>query len=222
MSCGEQSNDNNAEDDEKDDEEGRANLKRGDLADVEHLLAVPGAALVVGGGDDLLDAERGAQLEETLDDAHADDDGVLLVEDAAGHDLEDAREDHLERGLGLLLGLELGEVGRELVEQVVDDVGREDAHAGLGRLGLGVLIDRHVEGQDTAKLLPLALVEVDRGLDDVGPVHGADVDRAHGDVRLAEERQQRLERTQCRGLHAHALLLDLLENVGQVGLHSVF
>jgi hypothetical protein len=61
--------------------------------------------------------------------------------------LQHAGEDRLQPGRLLLLDLDLLHVRRELVKQVVDDVGGEDLHVELcGKLAR-LLVDRHVEAQ---------------------------------------------------------------------------
>mmetsp|Transcript_18383 Transcript_18383/g.46452 ORF Transcript_18383/g.46452 Transcript_18383/m.46452 type:complete len:737 (-) Transcript_18383:1874-4084(-) len=170
------------------------------------------------------DAQRRAHLGDTLRDLHAQHDGVLLVEDAGGDDLEGAGEHGHEARRLLLLRLELLHVRRELVKQVVDDVRGEDLDAKLlGQLPR-LLVHGDVERQDHRKLLGLLLVH-HIGTQHVLLVHGPDVDARHRDVDLGggQEGEQRLQRAQRRRLHAHALaaLVHLGEDVGHVGHHRV-
>ena len=81
---------------------------------------------------------------DPLHDVHADDDRVTLVEDAVGHNLQDARKvDVLGRRFSLVRA-DFFHVRRELVKQVVDDVGGEDANVELLTHGDG----RHVGGDE--------------------------------------------------------------------------
>ena len=62
------------------------------------------------------------------------------------------------------------QVGRELVEEVVDDVGCEHVDAQLVGQLLRLPVDRHVKGQDAGKLLA-PLLQHDGGTHDIPFVH---------------------------------------------------
>ena len=62
--------------------------------------------------------------------------------------LDDAREHGQVPGVLAALLHQPVHVGRELVEEVVDDVGREDSHPVLVRVPARVAVDLHVERQD--------------------------------------------------------------------------
>lgn len=111
----------------------------------------------------------------------------------------------LSRRLLLLLLVPL-QVGGELVEEVVDDVGGEHAHAHvLGQLAR-LLGHGHVEGQDDPELLHPAL-DHGVGAHHVPLVHRPQVDAGDRDLDVvgAQELEQRLQRAQRGGLHRHAL-----------------
>jgi hypothetical protein len=92
----------------------------------------------------------------------------------ASDSLQPAREDRLVRRRRLLLLNVLRMVRRELVEQVVDNVGPEDLNAKLERHSLGVLVDGNVETEDDGELL--RLFEHGRSAHDVLLVNRSDVD----------------------------------------------
>merc|ERR1719198_1114566 len=73
------------------------------------------------------DAQRRADLEHALLDVAADDDRVLLVDDVLRQDREHDGEDGDVGGRRAPLLHDLVEVARELVLEVVNDVGGEDA-----------------------------------------------------------------------------------------------
>ena len=116
---------------------------------------------------------------------------------------------HLNNGLGSF-SPRLGDaphVGGELIEQVVDNVRREDADVVLVSHGLSLRVDADIKGKDGGKLR-LALFVHDVGTHHVLFVDGADVDVADGDGRLAlvsQKLQQSLEGTQRGGVHHDAL-----------------
>mmetsp|Transcript_33806 Transcript_33806/g.74949 ORF Transcript_33806/g.74949 Transcript_33806/m.74949 type:complete len:256 (-) Transcript_33806:1701-2468(-) len=165
------------------------------------------------------DGQGGAHLCDALHHLHSQHDGVLLVEDAGGQDLEGAGEHRGEAG-GLLLSKPLLlHIRRELVKQVVDDVCCEDLDVELLGQLTRLLVDRHIKRQDHCVLLGALLVH------HVGPqhvllVHRPDVDAGHRDVDLvtAQEGEQSLQGAKGGGLHAHALsaLVHFTEDVGHV------
>ena len=87
-------------------------------------------------------------LQEAVLDNHAHDDGVSAVEDVLRHDLQLAREDRHVLKLLLLLLQQLIAVLRELVKQMVDDVGGEDGHAQTVSQLLDIPLHFHVKSQD--------------------------------------------------------------------------
>eukprot|EP00955_Chlamydomonas_euryale_P073748 361837-Chlamydomonas_euryale.AAC.5 len=145
-------------------------------------------------------ADRRANLRDALQHLAPEHDRVLDVEDAVGQDLERARKHSGQACCLLLLPAHLLHVRRELVKQVVDDVGGEDLDVVLLRERDRVARDDDVEREDHRVLLErlavLALLLVhDVGAQHVLLVHRPDVNARHGDVHVGrrQERQQRLE-----------------------------
>ena len=115
-----------------------------------HCLLLRGHTSILVGTFASLHGQDRARAHKPLLDAHANNNGVAGVEDAVGQDTEAAREDgnvleFLALRLFVLL-LQMREfwlkktprekrinldVGRELVEEMVDDVGCEDAEANV-------------------------------------------------------------------------------------------
>lgn len=87
-------------------------------------------------------------FQEAVLDNHAHDNGVSAVEDVLRHDLQLAREDRHVLKLLLLLLQQLIAVLRELVKQMVDDVGGEDGHAQTVSQLLDIPLHFHVKSQD--------------------------------------------------------------------------
>ncbi|RBQ68079.1 hypothetical protein VDGD_21613 [Verticillium dahliae] len=124
-------------------------------------------------------------------------------------------------GLLLLLLQELVHVLRERVEQVVDDVGRENLDTHVLGVGLRLLVDLDVEAEHDGVVR--RLLQHDARLHDVALVHWADTHVGHGNLAVLEEVEQGLERTQRRGLHADTAtrLLHAVEQHGEIGLDLV-
>mmetsp|Transcript_110213 Transcript_110213/g.329529 ORF Transcript_110213/g.329529 Transcript_110213/m.329529 type:complete len:234 (-) Transcript_110213:2146-2847(-) len=165
-------------------------------------------------------ADGRADPQLPADHAAAKDEGVTFVEDILLVDLEDDGEDGLLPGLGLLRLVHLLHVGRELVEEVVDDVGRHDLHVVVLRLQDGLVVDLDVEREDD-RVFGLLLLLHDRRLLDVLLVNLADPDVEDWDLHVGEEGEQRLQRTQRARLHVHALrlLLELTQNALEAFVH---
>mmetsp|Transcript_401 Transcript_401/g.1558 ORF Transcript_401/g.1558 Transcript_401/m.1558 type:complete len:219 (+) Transcript_401:279-935(+) len=164
------------------------------------------------------DANLRPHASDPLDNVNTNDDGIALVEHAVGHDLQDAREvDVLRRGFTLVC-LDLFHVRRELIKQVVDDVGGEDANVELFAHCVRLLRHRHVKSQNSSILGLFALVH-DARTHDVPFVYRANGDAGDGNfdrVRF-QELQQGFQRTERRRLHVHAFAT--LINTSKHALH---
>ncbi|EPE03432.1 hypothetical protein F503_07735 [Ophiostoma piceae UAMH 11346] len=184
-------------------------LNRRDAADADDLL-------LLGCRVRLDDGERRVHAQVALHDIDADDDRRGLVEH--GHGAQHAREHGQHLGLLLLLLAQQGHVLREGVEQVVDNVGREDLDVLVVGILRRLLVDLDVEAQHHGVVG--RLLQHHTALHDVALVHRADADVGHGDLAVLQEVQQRLERAQRRRLHADAAarLLDTVEHGRQVAL----
>ena len=109
--------------------------------------------------------------------------GAFLLKHAGRQDFEDARERRVRPGGRLLRRLARRQVSLELVEQVVDDVGREDADAQVVGQGRRLAGDRHVK-REHARPLGHAPLPHDGRSHHVPLVDGPDGDACDRDGRL--------------------------------------
>lgn len=135
--------------------------------------------------------------------------------------LKDAWEDSLRSQLFFAtLALRVDVLG-EAVEQVVNDVGRENLDSVLVGLDLGLGGYFHVEAENRGVLFVLR----EEGLLRLGYVllvHGPDVDGRDRDLARVQELQKRFEGADGRRLHAHSVLglvHVFLEDVDEVAFN---
>eukprot|EP00047_Mylnosiga_fluctuans_P020093 m.88781 g.88781 ORF g.88781 m.88781 type:complete len:627 (-) comp8382_c6_seq1:70-1950(-) len=159
-----------------------------DDADVDHALG--------------RHAQRCSLTDNALLDDDADDNGVARVEYAIGQDTQAARKDCDVLVSLAQLAFELLGVRLELIEKMVDDVGRKNLQATLISHSLRVAVDGHVEGQHHTVLL--VLVHLDRGLHHVALVHWPDADVCHRHLLRLQEVHHGFQRAQRRCLHGKA------------------
>mmetsp|Transcript_49423 Transcript_49423/g.114542 ORF Transcript_49423/g.114542 Transcript_49423/m.114542 type:complete len:311 (+) Transcript_49423:437-1369(+) len=128
-------------------------------------------------------------------------------------DLQDDGENRLLPRLGLLRLLHLLHVCRELVEEMVDDVGSHDLHVIVRSLQLGLVVDLHIEAKDDS-VLRLLLLFHDGRLLYILLVHLTYADVKDRDLHVTQEAQQRFQSAQGARLHIHTLglFLEIVED----------
>mmetsp|Transcript_55092 Transcript_55092/g.159527 ORF Transcript_55092/g.159527 Transcript_55092/m.159527 type:complete len:585 (+) Transcript_55092:229-1983(+) len=165
----------------------------------------------------LRDAQGRAHPQLAAHDSTAHEDWILLTEDVLLVHLQNAWEDGLRCLLFLLLFIDLLHVLRELIEQVVDDIGGHDLHIILLRQLLGFVVDFDVESHDYG-ILRVLLVLHDRRLLDIPDMNLANANIEDRNLHILQEAQERLEGAERACLHIHAgrLLVETVENALEV------
>ena len=125
------------------------------------------------------------RFKNSLSDIDTHDDRVLLVEYAER--VENARED----GLQFTLFLQLGHVFREVVEEMVDNIGRKDFDPLLVRILLCFLVHFDIEAQHKSVLR--RFLKHNTRAHNVAFIHWADANVGDRDFHLFEELEEGFE-----------------------------
>mmetsp|Transcript_14493 Transcript_14493/g.30168 ORF Transcript_14493/g.30168 Transcript_14493/m.30168 type:complete len:497 (+) Transcript_14493:237-1727(+) len=152
------------------------------------------------------DTERCAHSQLAAHNLTTHDDGILLAEDVLLIDLQHDWEHCDFSCLCFLTFAELLHVFRELVLQVVDDVGGEDRDAICVRLLLGICVHLDIEGQDE-RILRVLLFFHDHRFFYILLVDLSNSDIKDRNLHILKEGEQCLQRSQGAGLHVNACRL---------------
>mmetsp|Transcript_89485 Transcript_89485/g.213841 ORF Transcript_89485/g.213841 Transcript_89485/m.213841 type:complete len:497 (-) Transcript_89485:943-2433(-) len=152
------------------------------------------------------DTERCAHSQLAAHNLTTHDDGILLAEDVLLVDLQHNWEHCYFSCFCFLTFAELLHVLRELVLQVVDDVGGENRDAICVRLLLGICVHLDIEGKDEC-ILRVPLLFHDHRFFYILLVHLSNSNVKDRNLHVLKEGEQCLQRPQRAGLHVNSCRL---------------